>query len=129
MKKRREEKGIYRALAEYLTLKNLEYRFDIAADIKLTPSQAAQQKRIYLHKRGFPDLVIFEKRGKYGALFLEIKKNRAQVFNKDGTYKKDKHIQEQREYLKKLEKKGYKALFVFGLIGAIKAIEEYLNEI
>ena len=55
------EHNLYEQLARYLQLQypNVIYRFDIAADLKLTPGQAAKHKRLH-PERGYPDLFIAE---------------------------------------------------------------------
>lgn len=53
------ESDLYRLVAEYLQVQYPEviYRFDLAADLKLTPGQAVRHKRLHPH-RGYPDLFI-----------------------------------------------------------------------
>lgn len=55
------EHNLYKQIARYLQLQypNIIYRFDIAADLKLTPGQAAKHKRLH-PERGYPDLFIAE---------------------------------------------------------------------
>jgi hypothetical protein len=53
------EHNLYEQIARYLQQQypDVIYRFDIAADLKLTPGQAAKHKRLH-PKRGYPDLFI-----------------------------------------------------------------------
>lgn len=55
------EHNLYEQIARYLQLQypNVIYRFDLAADIKLTPGQAAKHHRLH-PERGYPDLLIAE---------------------------------------------------------------------
>ena len=55
------EHNLYEQIARYLQLQypDVIYRFDIAADLKLTPGQAAKHKRLH-PERGYPDLFISE---------------------------------------------------------------------
>lgn len=55
------EHKLYEQIARYLQLQypDVIYRFDIAADLKLTPGQAAKHKRLH-PERGYPDLFIAE---------------------------------------------------------------------
>lgn len=55
------EHNLYEQIARYLQQQypNVIYRFDIAADLKLTPGQAAKHKRLH-PERGYPDLFIAE---------------------------------------------------------------------
>jgi len=131
-------------IAHFLKAKKLIYRFDLAADIKLTQGQAAKHKKLQMKERGYPDLFIAEPKNGYAGLYIELKKDKSEVFLKDGiTYKKAAkkvknkrgvvieeydHIQEQLKMHDKLRAKGYKVVFGFGLKDTIEKIEEYLSE-
>ena len=68
--------------------------------------------------KGFPDNFIAEPRGKYHGLFIELKRT------KNSTSRKGK---EQREWIKALNEKGYKAEFAFGAEEAKRIVLEYLQ--
>lgn len=123
-----KEQQLVMDLAEYLQVnhKNLIYRFDLIADFPMKPYQAKRVKRIH-NRRGYPDLFIAKPSGSYAGLFLELKAEGVSVFKKDGKLKKDDHLIEQFEYMKRLIENGYKANFAIGLNDAIKQIEGYLN--
>lgn len=123
-----EERKLYPLIAQYLQLHypDVVYRFDLAADLKLTYSQAKRHKTIH-PLRGYPDLFIAKPVYPYGGLFLELKKDGASVLKKDGTLKKDDHLQEQFNMLKRLIEAGYKANFAIGYEDTIKQIENYLH--
>ena len=55
------EHSLYEQIARYLQQQypDVIYRFDLAADIKLTPGQAAKHHRLH-PERGYPDLLIAE---------------------------------------------------------------------
>nr|DAO27420.1 MAG TPA: Nuclease [Bacteriophage sp.] len=137
------EHNLYEQIARYLQLQypNIIYRFDIAADLKLTPGQAAKHKRLH-PERGYPDLYIAESSeninskdwngivrewGFYFGLYLEIKTESNSPYKKDGTLKKDQHLDEQARMLEKLRARGYKAEFGVGFEGCKKIIDEYLR--
>lgn len=126
--KQMSEHQLYEVIAEYLQLHHsgVIYRFDLASDLKLTIGQAKKHKKLH-PTRGYPDLFIAEPNGKYAGLFLEIKKDGTSVFKKDGTLRKDAHLEEQFKMLQNLVMKGYKANFAIGYDDCIKQIEEYLN--
>lgn len=153
------EHSLYEQIARYLQQQypNVIYRFDIAADLKLTPGQAAKHKRLH-PERGYPDLFIAEPRevkaktalgGDYslveiktlGGLYVEIKKDGTKL-KRDKDAKKilkgetkirkkgdwwDKHIEEQAQMLEKLRARGYKAEFGVGFDECKKIIDEYLD--
>lgn len=128
------EHQLYEKIARYLQLQypSVIYRFDIAADLKLTMGQAAKHKRLH-PRRGYPDLFIAEKKWDvrliepYAGLYLEIKAEGNSPFKKDGTLKKDEHLKEQNEMLWNLRDKGYKAEFAVGFEEAKQIIDDYLG--
>ena len=118
------------------------YRFDIAADLKLTMGQAAKHKRLH-PERGYPDLFIAKPKeikvktalgGGYslveakplGGLYVEIKKDGEKLTKKDGSWRTP-HIAEQAEMLEKLRQAGYKAEFGVGYESTVKIIRDYLG--
>lgn len=133
------EHDIYKMIADYLRYQypNAIYRFDLAADMKLTKNQARKHKRIQRY-RGYPDLFIAEttiskirqKDGSYTAysgLYLEIKKDDVRIFKQDGTLVSNDHIREQFDMLHDLRHKGYAAEFAIGFEGAKKLIDDYME--
>ena len=137
------EHSLYEQIARYLQQQypDVIYRFDLAADIKLTPGQAAKHHRLH-PERGYPDLLIAESSeninnkdwngvvrewGFYFGLYIEIKTESNSPYKKDGTLKKDKHLEEQAEMFEKLRARGYKAEFGVGIEECKKIIDEYLR--
>lgn len=133
------EHNLYEQIARYLQLQypNIIYRFDIAADLKLTPGQAAKHKRLH-PERGYPDLFIAESStniwdstvrewGLHFGLYIEIKKDGEKLTKKDGSWRTP-HIAEQAEMLEKLRQAGYKAEFGIGFEGCKLIIDDYLHK-
>lgn len=122
------EHGLYTMLADYLryNYKSIIWRFDLAADLKLTIGQARKHKRLQQH-RGYPDLFIAEPRGKYHGAYIELKKAGTRIFKKDGTLVANEHIREQFDVLERLRKRGYMAEFACGFDEAKRIIDEYLG--
>lgn len=131
------EHNLYEQIARYLQLQypDVIYRFDIAADLKLTPGQAAKHKRLH-PTRGYPDLFIAhqgeivwgicnDRRLVYG-LYIEVKKDGEKLTKKDGSWRTP-HIAEQAKMLEKLRQAGYKAEFGIGFEGCKKIIDDYLR--
>lgn len=102
------------------------FRFDYGAGVKLTIGQAAKQKRLQKIK-SWPDLTILEPRRGYHGLIIELKQENVQVYKKNGGLVKNEHIQGQAVVLKKLNAKGYLAVFGIGLQECIKVIDDYLQ--
>lgn len=130
------EHDLYAMLADYLryNYKDIIWRFDLAADLKLTIGQARKHKRLQQH-RGYPDLFIAEPRlvvtddmpDYMHGLFIEIKRQGVKLYKKNGELVADQHIREQAEMLEQLRRKGYVAEFACGFDEAKKLIDEYLR--
>lgn len=137
------ESEISKNVAIYLqtAYPSADYRFDLAADLKLTMGQAVRHKALH-PKRAWPDLFIAEpKRGRSG-LFIEMKKSGTKLLrDKDavkflkGDIKKrfvgdwfDLHIEEQAQRLKVLHQKGYYATFGCGYSEIVEIIDWYLGK-
>lgn len=115
-------------LSDYLRYQypNVLFRFDYGAGLRITPGQAVRQKRLQKAK-SWPDLFIAEPRGKYGGLFIEIKRHDTKVYLKNGTLTSNPHIQRQAGIINELIKRGYKAEFGIGFDHCKDIIDSYLQ--
>jgi hypothetical protein len=122
------EHQLYEKIARYLQMyyPDAIYRFDLAADLKLTAGQASKHKRIH-PRRGYPDLFIAEPAKGCHGLFIELKREGTRLKKKDGTWA-SAHLEEQNEVLNQLQKKGYAAYFAVGFEEAKQIIDDYLGE-
>ena len=122
------EHEMYIQIADYMRYQYPEviYRFDLAADLKLSIGQAKKHKRLQ-GRRGYPDLFIAEPRGKYHGLFLEVKRPDVTIYKKNGELVANAHIREQFDMLEQLRQRGYVAEFACGFDEAKKIIDEYLG--
>ena len=109
------EAELRRMLARWLQYQypNVIYRFDLAADLKLTMGQARKHKELHPH-RGYPDLFIAEPRGKYCGMYVELKADGNSPYKRNGELKKSEHLTEQEAMLNKLNSRGYAAEFACG---------------
>lgn len=126
MRRQHNEQVLALHIAQYLQLQypNVIYRFDLAADMKLTVGQASRNK--WLHpKRGYPDLFIAEARGEYHGFYIELKAKA--IYQKNGKMYKDEHLEEQAAMLEKLRAKGFKAEFSVNFDATKAIIDEYLT--
>ena len=128
-------------VADYLRLQypHVLFHSDYGSGIKLTPGQAAKQKRQNGGRRAWPDMFIAEPRTlgnrclegllvePYHGLFIELKKDGTRIYKKDGTLVADQHIREQHALLVELERRGYMARFAVGFDQAKQIIDEYLG--
>ena len=116
-------------VADYIRLRypSVIFHSDFGSGIKLTMGQAIRQKRLNGGRRAWPDMVLAESRGGYGALFIELKKEGTRIFKKDGTLVSDAHIREQFDMLAELRNRGYAAEFGIGFEGTKKLIDDYME--
>lgn len=75
-----------------------------------------------------PDLVIYVKRGVYGTLMLELKKLSAHPLKKDGTLKKNSHLEAQARSIIWLRNHNQCADFSVGFEETVKKINDYLTK-
>jgi len=104
----------------------ITHRFDLAADMRLTPGQAKRAKQLQ-GDTGHPDLFISEPRGMYHGLYVELKKDYAEVYKKDGTYKAGDHLLKQIIMRKRFQQRGYRVEWGLGAEDAIEKINKYLS--
>lgn len=133
---RKLEETISLQVARFLKIQypKVVYRFDVGADIKLTKGQASKFKRLQMEERGYPDLFIAKPSKGFHGLYIELKKDRSEVYKLDGTYKKKFnkktgkcHILEQHEMHERLRKDGYFVVWGLGFDDTIKKIKEYMR--
>jgi hypothetical protein len=89
--------------------------FTISPSGMKLPVQVAIKMQRMGYKAGTPDLMIFEPRGGYHGLFIELKADSGK-----------KSVQ-QCAFIQALNDRGYKAVFAFGFEEARNVISEYLS--
>lgn len=124
-KRNNPEYNLHRAICRYISLQYPKtiYNSDHSG-VNMSKTARGQAKTLR-SERGIPDLVIYEPKGEYHGLFLEIKTS--SPFKKDGEIKNNEHLKEQQHVLWKLEQRGYRALFVWSLTEAMIIIDEYMK--
>ena len=109
-----KEYQLQKAVCKYLDLNNVLYCGSMGGQYQVHFSQRIKaQKSGY--KRGFPDLFIYEPKGNYYGLAIELKVG----YNKPTI--------EQLNWLENLTNKGYLATTCTGIDEAIKIIDIYLK--
>lgn len=133
------ESDLQSQVADYLRLQYPDVMFhsDFGSGIKLTPGQAAKQKRQNGGRRAWPDMFIAEPQISgdtcgniydcQSGLFLELKKEGTRLRKKNGEWATP-HIAEQAKVLEELRQRGYCAEFAVGFEEAEEIIDEYLGE-
>lgn len=118
------EERVHFALADYIRLQYPHIFFlSESSGVRTSIGLAKKLKRTRSNHTHL-DLYILEKRGNWGALILELKA--VNIFKKDGTLKKNDHVEEQADTIINLNKKGYKAAFACSFDEGKKLIDEYL---
>jgi len=122
------EKTLHKAVCEYIRYQypGVLFNSDLAGSMKLTIGQAVAMKALRSN-RGFPDLAIYEPKGKYHGLFIELKKDGEKIYKKDYTPVSD-HVKEQLDCLIQLRRRGYATSFCIGFDATKKIIDDYMNE-
>ena len=120
-----KEERLHKQICDYLKLHKDKPMFNTdMSGIKLPKGLAIKASKLRSNK-GFPDIVIYEPRGGYFGLFLELKSEIP--FKKDGQPKKNAHLEEQAAVIEKLKSKGYYARFIWRFEDAVSNIDAYLS--
>lgn len=94
----------------------------------LRVTMGTARKLPYLRSgNGIPDILIFEPRGGYHGLMIEMKATGVIVNKKDGTIRHDEHLIEQNEVLRHLRAKGYMAEFAMGFEQGKALVDAYMK--
>lgn len=122
-----KETDLYEQIAQYLNLKypHVIYHFDLSG--MWTPSHQARNLYGRLNSRAFPDFVIYQPRGAYAGLAIEIKKEGTVLYKKDGTLRASEHVKEQNRMLARLRLASYSADFGIGFTQVRSIIDNYLK--
>lgn len=129
MRKKRNypEYDLQKKVCRYLDLQypKAMYMSDTIASVKLTMPQNVRNSAI--QKKGFkcPDVIIFEPRGNYHGLFIELKVK--SPFKLNGELYADKHLEGQQNTIDDLNEKGYYACFSWGFDMTKKVIDDYMK--
>ncbi len=115
-------------ISNYLSLQypKIMFQYSTGADVRL-PIHIAKR----LHKlngrwsKGFVDLFIYEARNGYYGLAIELKI--VSPFKKDGSLKKNEHLERQNAVHEMLRHRGYKVKFGCGFDETKKIIDDYLK--
>lgn len=120
------ETSLHKAICNYIKLQYPKVMFNSdQAGSNMSKAQAGIARVLRSH-RGYPDLHIFQAKGKYHGLFLEIKAE--SPFKKgDGKLKAGDHLKEQQSVITSLNRRGYKSMFVWSLDQAKNEIDAYMK--
>jgi len=124
------EKQLQKSICQYLKLayKGLRFHSDMAGTFLSGKWSLMKENKDNNSHSGYPDLVIYKKSNGYMGLALELKREGNSPFKKDGTLKKDVHLEEQQAWLDVFAELGFKAQFVVGFDEAMAVINKYLSK-
>ena len=123
----KEEETIQLLLSNWVRTNYPDVLFNVdMSGVRLPISIAKKMKRMR-SGRAWPDMFIAHSNEKYCGLFIEIKKNRDEVYTKAGKLRESKHIQEQAALLVKLITNGYAANFGCGLEDCKNIVRTYMK--
>ena len=131
-KTKKHEENLQRAICTYIRRRypDVIFRSDYSSGLRLTKNQANINKSLQ-SGRAFPDLFLYEPRGDYAGLAIELKKEGTAIIVTKGPRKghlvANEHLQEQYLVLKGLQRKGYKAEFGVGYEQTVKIIDSYMG--
>lgn len=109
-----KEYELQKAICKYLDLNNILYCGSMGGQYQIYISQRIKAKKTG-YKKGFPDLFIYEPRGKYNGLAIELKTGN------------NKASKEQKWWCKELNKRGYVAEICIGIDESLNIINKYLG--
>lgn len=127
-KNSKKESKLQTTVSTYLkqSYPHTEFMCDMAAGMKLTIGQATLAAR-WRSNSGLPDVIILERRGQWNALMVELKTETADLYKKDGSLRKNDHLENQQSMHIKLRNKGYYACFGKGFDHCRGIIDWYMN--
>ena len=121
----RPEEDLQVSVINYIKLQYPHYIVNSdMSGVRLTPYQAKKAKEMRTG-RSFPDIVIYEARGGYYGLFIELKAEGTVIYKINGELRKDKHLEEQNVMMERLRLRGYLATFSVGFDETKAIIDAY----
>ena len=123
------EQKLQNQICDYLRAQFPNVLFMVSASGFNTDNRKGKQlARMQNPSKGWPDLFIAQRgSGICSGLFIELKTEGTIIYNKDGSLRKNEHLQEQDKVHKMLHACGYKACFSIGFEDTKKLIDEYLQ--
>ena len=122
-----EEREDHEQLCRYMdtVYPKILYSSDTGSGFQMTKVQRIFTSRLRKMK-GHPDLTIYEMRGGYGGLFIELKRSDVRIRKLNGEWSSET-IADQAYYMECLRKAGYYCTFAQGFMDAKGRIDEYLR--
>ncbi len=127
MSKNQPEFELQKKTCKWLSIQYPKALFlsDTIASVKLTIPQQNRNKLIQKNSFKTPDLLIFEPKGNYSGLFIELKVK--SPFKLNGELLKDEHLEAQQKTINELKSKGYYACFSWSFEMTMDIINKYFS--
>ncbi len=120
------ETEIQMALCKYCRLKYPKALFNVdLSGMNLSKTQSGQAK-VMRSGKGFPDFMLYEPKGQYHGLFIELKAEGIKLYKESREPTTD-HVIEQLAMIDELKKRGYQAMICIGLDHAMIALDTYMK--
>ncbi len=121
------EQTLHEAVCRYIKLQYPDVMFNSdMSGFRLTQGQAIRAKKMR-STNGYPDIVIYEARGVYFGLFVELKDEGVKIFKRNGSCS-TKHIEQQMDVINRLVRIGYYAYMAAGWDDTINMIDWYMKQ-
>ena len=111
---RHKEQDIQMNLVQYIRLRYPDILFTISGAGLIRNKRTGGLMKKLGYSAGCPDIMIFEPRGDFKGLFIELKQEKGHP------------TPEQRKWIEDLNKRGYLAQILYGFEQTKKFIDEYL---
>lgn len=114
-------------VSEYLRMQYPDVYFTMDFSGLRLPIGLAVKAQKQRSKHKLLDLMIFEPRGDYNGLVLELKDGVDKVLTKKGEFRNTEHVKEQNKSIEHLRSKGYYCQYAFSFEDAKQLIDIYMN--
>jgi len=127
-KNKKSEQKLQTRISDYINKKypGTMFKCDVAAGMKMSIGMAVLVKR-WRSSTGFPDVDIYEPKGQWSMLCLELKTEAGNPFKLDGALRKDDHLSDQAQTHEALKRRGCMALFTIGFEHTAAVVEWYMS--
>lgn len=120
------EKQLHKAICKYIKYQHPKaYFLSDPSGLKMSIGMATELKTTRSQHKQL-DIIILEPKGRYHGLIIEVKKDRSEVYKKNGDFKENKHVKEQRESIEHLRSLGYHVHYAFSLDHGINVVDVYM---
>lgn len=127
--RQQRERVVQQALCDHIrqNYPDVIFASDTAASLQLPKPLAVRQARFKNPSKGYPDLFIAARRGKFNGCFMELKAEGERIFLQDGSLSQSKDVQRQNKVLEQLREQGFCAEFVIGYEQCQAFVDWYLD--